>query len=396
MPLNGETQRSLLRMRGELGPEAGFGPFSAHGDDAMYGVTPEDDESKAIVPVPIRNLVRDHPHLRSPLIDGLLRVGETANLVSQSKLGKTWLVYSIALCVAIGRAIFNRFPTKKSRVLLIDNELHTSTVANRVPKVMTAMGVLMDQIGDCLDIVSLRGKLRDIRSLGTFFDTIEHGHYGLVIIDALYRSLPAGVDENDNVGIANIYNLLDSYADKLGCGFLLIHHSSKGVQSGKSVVDVGSGAGSQSRAADSHIVLRQHEDDGVAVFEAAIRSFPPVQPFCLRWDFPEWKLAPESDPTLLRSENRRKRRDEVMPAAEPEAEVWQVESFVAAFVTTTPTDKKVILATASGQGLSNRKASDFITLAESKRLIFRHDRRADKRVYFSITNPTLAESGGRS
>ena len=47
--------------------------------------------------------------------------------------------------------------------------------------------------------------------------------------------------------MANIYNQIDWCADQLGCSFVLIHHASKGNQSVKSVTDVGSGAGSQSR-----------------------------------------------------------------------------------------------------------------------------------------------------
>ena len=41
--------------------------------------------------------------------------------------------------------------------------------------------------------------------------------------------------------------------------------ASKGDQSGKSTTDVGSGAGSQSRAADTHLIIRQHEQEDVAV-----------------------------------------------------------------------------------------------------------------------------------
>ena len=65
---------------------------------------------------------------------------------------------------------------------------------------------------------------------------------------AFYRFLPAGTDENANADMASLYNHIDRYAADLGCAFVLIHHSSKGNQSGKSVTDVGAGAGSHADA----------------------------------------------------------------------------------------------------------------------------------------------------
>jgi RecA-family ATPase len=67
------------------------------------------------------------------------------------------------------------------------------------------------------------------------------------------------VSENDNASMAAVYNAIDRYADRLGCCFVAIHHASKGSQAEKSVTDVGAGAGSMSRAADTHLILRPHE-----------------------------------------------------------------------------------------------------------------------------------------
>ena len=85
-----------------------------------------------------------------------------------------------------------------------------------------------------------------------------------------------------------------------GCAWVNIHHASKGSQGEKSVVDVGAGAGSQARAADSHLVLRPHEEAGVVVLEAAVRSFPPVEPLALRWAFPLWSPDAAADTRRLK------------------------------------------------------------------------------------------------
>ena len=135
-------------------------------------------------------------------------------------------------------------------------------------------------------------------------DSIERGTYRLVVLDALYRFLPPGVSENDNAAIMTLYNRIDGYALALDAGWVNIHHASKGDQAGKSTTDVGSGAGSQSRAADCHLVLRQHEQDGIAVVEAAVRSYPPVERFAIRWSYPIWELADDMDASKLRRRGR--------------------------------------------------------------------------------------------
>ena len=65
------------------------------------------------------------------------------------------------------------------------------------------------------------------------------------------------------------------------------------------MTDVGSGAGSQSRAADTHLIIRQHEDPDVAIIEAVVRSWPPVDRLAIRWTFPTWRLDTQANPRKL-------------------------------------------------------------------------------------------------
>ncbi|MEO8498879.1 MAG: AAA family ATPase, partial [Planctomycetota bacterium] len=246
----------------------------------------------------IGQLIAAHPKLHEPVIDGLLRRGETANIVADPKRGKSWLSYGIALSVATGLDWLG-FPTTAGRVLLVDNELHEPTIAHRIPKVAKAMGIEEEDYRHQLDVIALRGHLLDLQSIARMLSTIERGEYSIVILDAWYRAIPKGVSENDNPGIMQLYNLIDQTTAALDSAWLNIHHASKGNQSGKSVTDVGSGAGSQSRAADTHIVLRKHQEEGVVALDAAVRSFPPIQPVCLRWEFPLWHRDLSYDPGKL-------------------------------------------------------------------------------------------------
>jgi hypothetical protein len=246
----------------------------------------------------LRGLIDANAPLNPPVIRGLLREGETMNVIAPPKVGKSWLVTALAIAIASGLDWLG-FRVEQGRVLHIDNELHTNTSAYRYRVISDAMKVAHALYSDNIDLVSLRGQLRDLYALGQLFATIEPGRYKLIIIDAFYRTLPRDTDENDNGAIAGLYNLIDFYAARLGCAFVLIHHASKGNQAGKAVTDVGAGAGSQSRAADTHLVLRSHEEEGLIVLESAVRSWPPVTPLALRWQWPLFIPVDQVDTSAL-------------------------------------------------------------------------------------------------
>src|SRR5690606_17944027 len=99
-----------------------------------------DGAAADIRPVRLSVLTERHLRLAEPIIDGILRRGETGNLVNAPKTNKSWMGYGVALSVATGIDWLGRFATRKSRVLLIDNELHEPTLAHRIPMVARAMG----------------------------------------------------------------------------------------------------------------------------------------------------------------------------------------------------------------------------------------------------------------
>jgi len=223
--------------------------------------------------------------LDEPVIHGLLRRGETMNLIAAPKTGKSWVASNLAISVATGCEWLG-MEVEPGRVLHIDNELKRNTLAFRYHQVADAIGMPVDVFGPNVTAVSLRGKLKDLTQLAPLLARYPRGHFAVVIVDALYRCLPAGTDENDNASMAGVYNLIDNYAAAMGSAFVLVHHTSKGNQIGKAVTDVGSGAGSQSRAADTHIALRPTEDGSAIILDAVARTFPPVDPIALKFEWP--------------------------------------------------------------------------------------------------------------
>jgi hypothetical protein len=276
------------------------------------GITVEalDRASDELEPPKIKSLkqmISEHKELRPVLINGILRVGETCNIIAATKVGKSWMCDGLALSIATGRDWLDRYGTRKGKVLIIDNELYPEDITYRLKMVAQKIGIKESAVDDKIDVLSLRGNLVDLERLKYIIDTIPKNEYVLIIVDAWYRMFPPGVSENDNAQMAGLFNLIDRYAAQTGAAWVLVHHASKGDQSGKRTTDVGSGAGSQARAADTHLILRDHEEEGHAALNAALRSFPPLEPIVLKWEFPLWVPADELDPSALA--NPRKKDD---------------------------------------------------------------------------------------
>ncbi len=337
----------------------------------------------------VEQLVMQFPHLRKPLIEGLLREGETMNVIAPPKTGKSWLVTDLAIAVATGQPWLGSFHTHRGNVLIIDNELHGETSAHRIPKVAEARRIGLEEISRTVYVENLRGRLRDLTEMGAYFKEIGARRFKLIVLDAFYRFIPKDTDENDNGSVARLYNYLDHFAMELQCSFVLIHHSTKGTQAYKAITDVGAGAGSQSRATDTHLILRRHEEEDTVVLEAAVRSWPRLEPLCLCWSFPVWNPDDSLDPTLLQGNRSRRRKAEKEPAKPPEPP-WDAARFVREFITEEARTRAAILEQAEKAGLSERRAEKLLRRAEEMKHAYRWQFASNEPVkYATVQQPLL-------
>lgn len=319
--------------------------------------------------VKLKDLITTFNGLHKPIVHGLLREGETMNIIASPKMGKSLLVSGLAISIATGMDWFG-MNVEQGQVLHIDNELHVPTITDRYLKITKAMNLSHHLFSDNIDIVCHRGKLKDLVAMGSMFDKIEPGQYKLIIIDAFYRALPQDTDENDNGAIASLYNRIDHYAAKLQCAFAMIHHTSKGNQSSKAVTDVGAGAGSQSRAADTHLVIRPHEEDDIVVLEAAVRSWPAMPPKALRLEWPLFIPTEEVDTSALMGSAKPKSQ------AQPKLSEITLEQFVDQCIAINDpcSRQSVVYEAAQRLKLSERKADEMLGLAIERKQVakFRH------------------------
>ena len=304
------------------------------------------------------------------------------NIIANSKAGKSWLVNDLALSVATGRPWLGIFPTVQGHVLIIDNELHPETIAFRLREVAQYSGYDVDAEDRSITVLPLRGRLQNINQIERAFQDREVGEYALIIVDAFYRALPPETDENANADMAKVYNRVDALAASTGASTVLIHHASKGIQSDKAVTDVGSGAGTISRAADTHLILRRHQEDGVYVLDFALRSWPQREPVCIRWQYPLWQRADGLDASALWTGKKAKKE-------EPAKEEWNAWTF-SQLCPEEPTPTATVLFKASRAELSEKKAKGLMGEAIQLGYLQESPNSGDKRVklYMRMTPPT--------
>ena len=306
------------------------------------------------------DLCRSYPNKKDIVIDGLMRKGEIMTLISDTGVGKSWLAMHMALSVCTSLPWLGH-DTRKGRTLIMDTELHPEELASRVPKVAEAIGLPMKSWQDGVFFKPLRGCVNDIFKMHEYFEKLDPGQFDVIILDALYRFIPKGISENDNAAMTQMFNALDHYAMKLNCSFVLVHHTSKGNQSDKKTTDAGAGAGAISRAADCHLVLREHKAEDCFGVTAKVRSFPPLEPFVVRCVHPGWVLEPELDPKELATSGNREKTycKKELP----------VDDFVVRYITDSPRQKAELMALGNSDGISDYRVGKTLRKAEASKLI---------------------------
>ena len=301
------AEAALLRSmqeqgRGEKAARPDYIPRTLDRAYTAAASKPEEPEEPILEPATLGARSATRQPEREVLIDGIARRGDVMNIIAAPKVGKSWLVQDLAVSMCADASWLGRsLKPGGGRVLLVDNELHPQEGEPRLELIAAHKGVQKAVIHERLEVLWMREH--GLRPLEAVERLLAHsqGRWDLVVLDALYRFLPAGCDENSNSDIVQLYNRLDAMARTARCLLAIVHHTSKGDQSGKATTDVGSGASSAARAADVHMALRPHEEEGSFVVSMALRTFREAKPFVVNRKHPIFELDSEGlDPEALK------------------------------------------------------------------------------------------------
>jgi hypothetical protein len=232
------------------------------------------------------------------LIQGLLHKGSKMSLGGGSKSFKTWLLLHLGLSVAYGKQWLGFPVSVRSKVLVINLELQRAFIRKRIKDLILTLGIVQEP--GWFDLWNLRGCAASHTTIvPKVIERIEKVGYGLIILDPIYK-LYGDTDENSARDVASLLNSLERVAVETEAAVAFSAHFSKGNQSSKNAMDRVSGSGVFARDPDSILTCTQHEEEDCYTMEAVLRNFPPVDPFVVKWEWPQFVRDDLLDPSHLK------------------------------------------------------------------------------------------------
>jgi KaiC/GvpD/RAD55 family RecA-like ATPase len=166
---------------------------------------------------------------------------------------KTWISIHIALCVARGIPVLDKFPVTQGAVLIIDEE----DSLRHIQKRLNALGA---KDTDQIYYLSQGGiRVDDKEESDAILKIVQEHHIRLLILDSLVRV--HGQDENDAKSMAKVFAMLQKIL-KADASILFTHHHRK--QQGFGSSNLGQmmrGSSDILAAVDSHLMLEKKRDE---------------------------------------------------------------------------------------------------------------------------------------
>jgi len=222
------------------------------------------------------------------LVDGLIFAGSKVLISAPPKVGKTWMGLDLAICLATANKWLGFDISQKIRVLYLNMEMRGPFFKKRAQFLMHARHIR--EIGSNLWWMHLRGTPGAHALAENLDPLIEHCKsvepYELIVLDPMYKFLGKR-DENSVTEVADMLANIDTLIDVTGAATVSIHHTSKGRQDLKAIVDRASGSSAFVRDPDAYISIIRAGEGCKLDFE--MREVPSIPSFGIRWNNYLWE-----------------------------------------------------------------------------------------------------------
>ena len=186
------------------------------------GLEEEDlEDFPSIIPLD-EFMAQDIPE-RKILIDGILKKESKLVLSGQSKLGKTFVMMSLAMAIVNGGEWLG-FKCNKGTVLYVNLELHKDSTQQRFKMLQAQFGGFKG-----IDLLPLRGYAAPMDKIAASIKQRikESGKdFDLIIIDPIYKTY-GDTDENSAGDITKLMNQLDGVGLDTQTSIAFVHHDTK-------------------------------------------------------------------------------------------------------------------------------------------------------------------------
>lgn len=248
--------------------------------------------------------LRSEPPAVDPVLDETFDTGDKVSLIGASKTRKSFYALQLAVCIAAGVDFLGWHIPRRRRVLVVQMEIQERHYWRRVRRMVQALGLPPDAIGDRLQFVNGRGKGLSVEHLKRY---AEETRAEVVIVDPLYK-LNRG-DENSAEHMAALLAWFDDLAQSTGAAVIYVHHDAKGSPGDRETRDRGSGSGVLGRDYDACITLTEHRDqEDATVIRVLLRNYPPQTGFTVVWADNCFKVAHDIEAVHATSKNQAERK----------------------------------------------------------------------------------------
>jgi hypothetical protein len=193
------------------------------------------------------------------LVKGILAVG--CNLLAgKPKIGKSWLALQLAVCVSLGKPLFDSITVQKTGVLYFALEDNVRRIKKRLERKL-GESELPENL--YFETESPRASVGGLAKIENFIR--EYPDVKLIIVDTLARFRDvSGSNKNSYLEDYSAITGLKKIADKYEITILIIHHLRK-FDNTEDPLDNISGTTGITGATDANIVLQRDRKSNVAI-----------------------------------------------------------------------------------------------------------------------------------
>lgn len=216
------------------------------------------------------------------IVEGMIAKQSICFIVGLPETGKTWMMIDLAIKAAQGEQWLGKFQTKKSKVLLIDQERWKGETQRRLKAIINGT-TSMSLIGNALTVKSGTAvRLNLQHSFDAFKKELLEIKPDLVIVDSFVTFHTS--EENNRKDIQFVLERVKELRNEIGCTFLFIHHESKMAfdkEQGDPSIAQMAGSIAIPAAAETVFTVRKH-DDGNMVYMTKSTLGPTQSPFLIK------------------------------------------------------------------------------------------------------------------
>lgn len=241
-----------------------------NGQSAASAEEPEPPPAEADDPGPVATTERprielvtldDHPPEPTRwLVDGLLPAESCLLLASEEKCGKSFLLFHLALCLASGHRVLDRWaPVAQGRTLIYSPESGWSAKRRRLWGLAWGLGLDPRVVLSSLLFIKGRVDLAADETAAELAAVANDERPALIIVDPLIAA-HLGVDENSAQEVQPVLNRLRDVCDAApGASLIVAHHVSK--TQGRSSFHSMRGSTAVGAWSDGVLTLRRDSDE---------------------------------------------------------------------------------------------------------------------------------------